>query len=417
MSAVHRRSISSWPVSPRPSHRLALTACVLAVSIVFATCALGGCAAPETTAAPKPAAVTTVPARAPLTAVTLAESSAKDSYPVPAVATTRDGTIVVAYDDRHGNPRDLPNNIDIVTRRSPDNGISWTPQTVIVRHTGGNTPNTAGGVGDPSLLPDHITGRLWLFYDWAPPGVGIFTSTTSTSPASVTTVHPMVRYSDDDGATWSTPVDLIGQLKRPNMTGIFASSGHGFQTTNGTLLQPYSYFIGGIERAAVAYSTDHGRTWHMSQEIGEHLSESKIVELSDGTLLDDARPNSPGYRKFSHTTCITCRWSTPAAQTAIPDPVVNGDLIRVENHPTWLLESNPDSQRLRARLTVRLSTDNGKTWRYSLPITGGPSSYSVLTEMPDGDYAIVYYGQRELVFQRFALDQLTGPLPVKPKTA
>ena len=65
----------------------------------------------------------------------------------------------------------------------------------------------------------------------------------------------------------------------------------------------------------------------------------------------------------------------------------------------------------------RISTDNGKTWRYSLPITGGPSSYSVLTEMPDGDYAIVYYGQRELVFQRFALDQLTGPLPVKPKTA
>lgn len=389
--------------------------------LAAASFVVSACASANTPAAAPPVSVAAVPAPAPLTAVTLAEDipGNKTTYTVPAVAVTRDGTIVVAYDARHGSARDLPNNIDIVERRSTDNGVTWTSQTVIVAHSGGNTPSTASGVGDSSLLYDYTNGRLFLFYDYSPARVSIFSSSTSTTPLfstskaplAETTVHPMLRYSDDNGATWSSPIDLIEQLKRPNMTGIFAGSGHGFQATDGTLLQPYSYFIGGVERAAIAYSTDHGTTWHMSPEIGTHLSESKIVQLNTGALLDDARPTVPGYRKFSHANCVTCRWSPPTSVTAIPDPVVNGDLIRVGLHPTWLLESNPDSQIARVRLTIRLSMDNGATWRHTLPVTSGSAGYSTMTQLPDGDYAIVYATAHALIFQRFALSQITGPLP------
>lgn len=376
--------------------------CLLAGLLAAGATVIGACAAgPDQPITPVSEQFSLPPG-----AIALATSNGADVFRVPAMAVTGNGTIVITYDARRGSAADLPNDIDIVERRSTDGGATWSTQVVAVAHSGG-VGALANGVGDASLVYDRTTRRLYLFYDFSPARIGIFDSSTSVAASSLTTVHPMLRHSDDNGLTWSAPVDLINQLKLPGMTGIFAGSGHGVQLADGTLVQPYSYFAHRVQRAALAYSTDHGRTWHLSQEIGTHLSENKVVQLDNGTLLDDARPTTPGYRMFSRARCVTCPWSPPAAQAALPDPMANGDLIRVPGHPSWLLESNLDNRHARIGLTIRLSRNDGASWPDAWTDIPGRSGYSVLAALPGGDVAISYETTIGVVFQRFSLCQLT----------
>ena len=83
-----------------------------------------------------------------------------------------------------------------------------------------------------------------------------------------------------------------------------------------------------------------------------------------------------------------------------------------------LLFSNPDNAGEkfgileRAKLTVRLSYDEGKSWPIKRLIHAGPASYSVLVRLPDGDIGLLFEGgekhRREwLRYARFSLSWLT----------
>jgi sialidase-1 len=64
-------------------------------------------------------------------------------------------------------------------------------------------------------------------------------------------------------------------------------------------------------------------------------------------------------------------------------------------------------------MTVRLSEDAGKTWPISRELHAGPSAYSCLVELPDGNVGCLYEaGEKDsyekIVFARFTLDWLRG---------
>jgi sialidase-1 len=71
-----------------------------------------------------------------------------------------------------------------------------------------------------------------------------------------------------------------------------------------------------------------------------------------------------------------------------------------------LLFSNPASARIRERLTIRASIDDGKTWPASKVLCEGSSAYSCLCVLGDGSIGCLYerdnYGR--IVFARFSLD-------------
>lgn len=71
-------------------------------------------------------------------------------YRIPALAVTARGTVLAAYDGRP-NLDDLPSPIDLLVRRSTDNGQTWSGQEVVRSGTG------LEGFGDPSLLVDAET--------------------------------------------------------------------------------------------------------------------------------------------------------------------------------------------------------------------------------------------------------------------
>lgn len=335
-------------------------------------------------------------------------------YRLPALAHVGGGHLVACYDSRNVSGADLANNIDIVCRRSLDHGATWSPRWTAVAHTGGNTPSTASGVGDPQLTWDAQVGKLVLHYLSAPPGVGYNNSTGGWAAWDPNTVHPQVRTSGDLGATWSAPIDLTATLKNGvgGALGIFASGGKGVQLADGTLVAPFSWRAGGLERSAAAYSTDHGATWAAGTQIGNGgVGEHHVVQLADGSVLSSLRTaDSALYRKLSTAPSVTGVWTTPKAMIGMPDPGCNGDVIRVDTTPgspraSWLLASNPDSQTSRVNLVVRLSKDNGLTWPYSLTLDTGPAGYSTMVPFGDGSFGILYENAipTSLKFTRFSL--------------
>ena len=149
-------------------------------------------------------------------------------YRIPALVTTTNGTVIAVADGRQGNG-DIPNPIDCVCRRSFDNGDTWNPLQVIADY--GSNQNTndvdtypAYGItnpiprrcaGDSSLLVDRTNGRVWVLYDnGAPNGSG-------------RAIKLEMRYSDDDGATWSPRIDVeaLNPNLRPSLSaGVFDRS-------------------------------------------------------------------------------------------------------------------------------------------------------------------------------------------------
>ena len=341
------------------------------------------------------------------------------TYRIPALAVATDGTLLAAFDARNDSPGDLPGNIDVMVRRSRDLGRSWSPARRVVDFDSGR------GGGDPSLLVDRATGRVFLFYEYAPPRTGIFRSDTGRDPASTGTVHPHVIWSDDHGATWQGPRDLIASLKPAGATGMFATSGHGIQLSPrspapGRLLQPYAWLDTARRmHAANAYSDDHGATWTPGASIGVGLDENKAVELADGRVMQNIRAyeKSRTHRLVALSRDGGITFGAPVEDPQLPDPRNNADIIRVapdapagSRDAQMLLFSNTADETRRVNLTVRLSCDSGRSWPVSRVVHAGPAMYSVMARLPDGTIGMLYENGavRGLTFVRFNLAWLGG---------
>lgn len=347
------------------------------------------------------------------------------TYRIPALAVATDGTLIAAFDARNDSPKDLPGNIDVMVRRSRDLGRSWTPARRVVDFDSGR------GGGDPSLLVDRVTGRVFLFYEYAPPATGIFRSNADRDSASTGTVHPHVIWSDDHGATWQGPRDLIASIKPAGATGMFATSGHGIQlsarsSAPGRLLQPYAWLD--AERrmhAANAYSDDHGATWRLGAPIGTGLDENKAVELDDGRVMQNIRAyeKTRSHRLVALSNDGGITFGPAVEEPQLPDPRNNADVIRVapdapagSREARMLLFSNTADEARRVNLTVRLSCDAGRTWPVSKVVHPGPAMYSVMARLPDGTIGLLYENgnAQGLTFVQFDLAWLGADCRAAP---
>nr|WP_306422961.1 sialidase family protein [Paenarthrobacter aurescens] len=345
-------------------------------------------------------------------------------YRIPALAISTRGTVLAAYDGRP-NLDDLPNPIDLLLRRSYDNGVTWEPQQLI------RTGSGLHGFGDPSLLVDAETGRIFMFHA-AGTHAGFFEAVAGLEPDD-DVQHADVSFSDDDGDTWQHR-RLTAQLKGRGMTGLFAAAGQGIQihagAYKGRLVQQYVVLVDGSIMAASAFSDDQGETWALGGLIGPGPSgigpnENKVVCLDDGRLLLHSRATPCRLSAVSEDGGLS--WSPLQAVPELPDPSDNGSLARFDGLPgvaafatpetsSWLLASNNHDPHLRRNTVLSLSPDNGATWPAKLLLCGGSSAYSTVTRLPDGNIGVLYerQGYREIVFASIPAEQLTGQLSAAP---
>lgn len=331
-------------------------------------------------------------------------------YRIPALTTSVRGTVIAAYDARP-TLGDLPSNISIVVRRSTDGGVTWQSQQVVRKDA------APKGYGDPSLLVDRTTGRIFVFYA-SSVNQGFFGSATGNDETDPNVLQADYSYSDDDGLTW-THRRITKQIKNPAWAGMFAASGEGIQVRQGPykgrLIQQYAIRNNGANYAVSAYSDDHGETWKTGNPVGPGGDENKTVELSDGRIMLNNR--SKPYRTIAYSTDGGVNYTPFVQDTQLVDPANNASVMRYNPDATasnpqssWLLFSNTEDPASRRNLTVKMSCDNGKTWPIRKVVDPGAAAYSTLTRLADGRLGLLYEraGYQHITYTSFDLKWLGG---------
>ncbi|MFC4155439.1 exo-alpha-sialidase [Corynebacterium marambiense] len=345
-----------------------------------------------------------------------------DCYRIPSLGVAKDGTVLASWDGRPESCADAPQANTIVQRRSSDNGLSWTePQAVAAGQV--NAPKY--GFSDPSVLVDYHTGDVFNFHVKSF-DAGIRNSRLGTDPNDRNVLHAAYAKSSDNGVKWDDDNVITHSVTGDNpWRGRFATSGNGIQLQYGAhagrLVQPAMVVTTSGEFKAIAWlSDDHGQTWYAGHPFGIGMDENKIIELSDGTLMDNSRSSAGGERarkiSFSHDGGVT--WTEPYLDHSLPDPHNNASLIRLfpnapEGSPKAkaLLFSNTASTSSRSNGTIRLSCDDGKTWPVSRSFRAGNIQYTSMATLPDGNIGLLFEEHNDgphnnIHFSRFNLEWL-----------
>lgn len=342
-------------------------------------------------------------------------------FRIPSLVVSTRGTLIAVCDARRKDCYDAPNNIDIAMKRSYDNGKTWTPAKFITNYPGEEA------AGDVSLTVDKQTGTIWLFFNYMVPKTGFkpemrkkFKTSEDFNQWKTTSIRAMK--SDDDGENWSEPIDFT-HLKKTFWDYFFSSPGNGIQTRDGRLLigSYSSRAQSSINSCQVIYSDDHGKSWFIGHCTGEYTIEPQIVELEDGNLLMNMRPNKgKGHRMTSLSKDGGITWSQPSDEKAQIETssgcqasIVRYTTKKDGSNRSRILFSNPASSRERENMTIRLSYDEGISWPVSKVLYKGPSAYSNMTILPDRTIGILYEkGEKSSIekisFARFDIGWLTN---------
>lgn len=206
-------------------------------------------------------------------------------YRIPAIVKTKAGTLLAFAEARRAWCADSQE-IDLVMRRSDDDGRTWSATQTVLSGTD-TDPNAVATRGNPAPIVDYETGRIVLFSTMDPG--------TTSRPRT-----PYVQTSDDDGRTWSTAKNIGDQIDDPAWGWYATGPVHGIQLTRGThagrLVAGTNYDNGAGQNAGqLVYSDDHGVTWHKgATDLRSDATpqEISVVEKVDGGVYAGARNNA-----------------------------------------------------------------------------------------------------------------------------
>jgi sialidase-1 len=303
------------------------------------------------------------------------------SYRIPALLVTARGSLLAFCEGRKRGRRDS-GDIDLLVRRSTDGGKTW-GKAQVVWDDGDNT------CGNPCPVLDRTTGTVWLLMTH---NLGGDTEAQILDGTARGTRTVWVTRSDDDGLTWGRPVEITRDVKKADWTWYATGPGVGIQTKRGRLVIPCDNYVKGSKarQAHVIFSDDAGRTWKLGGVVGPDCNESQVVERADGSLLLNMRSyRGTNRRLVAVSTDGGETFSRPEEDGALVEPVCQASLLRCLGEGGGILFSNPAATR-RERLTVRLSTDEGKTWAHARVLHEGPAAYSCLAVLADGTIACLY---------------------------
>lgn len=339
------------------------------------------------------------------------------TYRIPTLAVTSKGTALAFCEGRKNSSSDS-GDIDLLSRRSTDNGRTWSEQE-LVWDDNGNT------CGNPCPVVDGRTGTIWLFSTW---NRGDDHESRIIAGKSKDTRRVFVVSSTNEGLSWSKPVEITSEIKSTDWTWYATGPGSGIQIEHGKHAGRLVIACDHIEAktkhyyAHIVYSDDHGKTWKAGGRTTNHqVNECKVVELTDGRLMLNMRNYAQSKHKrqkaFSNDGGIT--WINQDFDDALLEPICQASIVRYswrgENSENVILFSNPASTR-RENMTVRATFDDGKTWSRKRSLHVGPSAYSDLAVFKDGTAACLYergkkHPYEQIVLARFTLRDLKADAP------
>lgn len=331
------------------------------------------------------------------------------SYRIPGLVRSNKGTLIAVYDIRYRHAGDLPADIDVGVSRSTDGGASW--EKMIIAMDMGNDPRHGfDGIGDPAILVDPKTGRLWISALWSHGNNAWNGSKPGMKPEE--TGQFMLAYSDDDGRTWSKSINVTSQMKDPEWRLFFNGPGAGITLEDGTLVFAAQYRAAdGKPWSTLIWSADGGENWTVGTGVKSDTTEAQVVQLKDGAIMINCRDNRGGSRTVATTKDFGKTWELhPTDRSALRESVCMASLFAWEHpkHGRFLVFSNPDTQSGRHSMSLKVSTDEGMTWpddRTLLYDSRHCFGYSCLAPANDTHIGVLYEGRNTMYFLRFPLTE------------
>ncbi|MBB6450973.1 sialidase-1 [Geomicrobium halophilum] len=427
------------------------------------------------------------------------------NFRIPALYYTQNDTLLAGIDRRVGGPGDSPNDIHAALRRSMDQGDTWEEEGSLINAypdeasnidlaftedisnervfalvdgfpdgaglMGGFGANINKGTGFTTIdgedymfltdeddrqytireegkvydeegnLTDYSVDMQRNLYESGEKIDNIFSESSPLKPFK--TSYLELYYSDDDGETWTGPIDLNDQVKEEYMMFLGVGPGNGIQLSEGPnegrLVFPV-YFINDNNRqaSAVIYSDDNGETWHRGESPNEgrvigdgetinekdfteqdhEITEAQVVEMPDGQLKLFMR-NYSGYAQIATSLDGGETWQEEVkTEEDLVAPYSQMSAIRYDGQidgkeAVIFSSANHSVDRINGTVRVGLIEENGTDengytdysfdWKYEQLVKQGHYGYSSLTNLPDGEIGLFYEGtpNTEMDFMKF----------------
>ena len=363
-------------------------------------------------------------------------------YRIPAITRASDGTLVALSDARKMHIHDVTNSIDVVSRRSSDNGKTWSDYVVIFQGSqSGEDCYNWKGYGDAAVA-SFSNGTVVAT---AIHGFGLAGS--STDPAT----DVVWKVSRDNGKSWSSEYTMDrklfgglrgnispgnicvaneGYLKSKALVGLRTSTSPNNNSGSSASHQRIyclTYDPDKNEWTQVKISVQESTWWGSTEtktydyleNTSNYLDEVQFVQVAENQYILSARSNAKGNRLFYRLTFTS---ATEATATMISQSGMNlanpcnGDLIKyAAKGGTYILHTVPKdmvygSNNCRTSLSAyytKLSTSGKLTWTRSLNLfdpfdytSGGAAKtgigamdeaaqYSSLSMQEDGTIAVL----------------------------
>ena len=257
-----------------------------------------------------------------------------------------------------------------------------------------------------------------------------------------------MKYSDDDGKTWSDPVFLNGMVKPENSRVLVVGPGRGIQIKDGSYKGRLIIPVYDTSKSGIIYSDDHGITWTYAEgpnTSAAAMSETQIVEMPDGSLKVYARSNNS---KIASAASIDGgeTWSAAQYVEGLTQPGWGSQLsvIRydglIDGKPAVIMSSpaGVGNYRRDGRVKIGLITDTNEEgiakyqveWKYDYSVDGQNVgfAYSCLTELPNHNIGLLYekydsynpaelHSQDIIKYEELTLSDLMGAKAVRVTTA
>ena len=355
-------------------------------------------------------------------------------YRIPAITRASDGTLVALSDARKMHIHDVTNSIDVVSRRSSDNGKTWSDYVVIFQGSqSGEDCYNWKGYGDAAVA-SFANGTVLAT---AIHGFGL--SGTRNDPAT----DVVWKVSRDNGKSWSSEYtmdqSLFGGLRGNISPGNICVANEGFLKGKALVGLRTSTSPNNQSRSSASHQRIYCLTYNPDknewtririrsgystmdylENTSNYLDEVQFVQVATDQYILSARSNASGNRLFYRLTFTS---ATQATATMISQSGMNltnpcnGDLIKyaAKDGTQYILHTVPKdmvygSDNCRTSLSAyytKLSTSGGLNWTRSLNLfdpfdytSGGAAEtgigamdeaaqYSSLSMQEDGTIAVL----------------------------
>ena len=366
-----------------------------------------------------------------------------DYYRIPALAETKDGTLLAVTDLRYKHAADVGkyNNwgsssssgqihkIDIVLKTSDDYGLNWSSSDKNLT----NVPEPVQyGCGDAAIVADRDSNEVLIIH-----------------------VQGNVRYQDgkqsitrlksSDGGVTFTSTDITDKIYGMNSSSwkrMFFTSGKIHQSRFIKVDKYYRIYVApliGDFGNTVLYSDDFGDTWKVldGNAAAKPISagdEAKVEELPDGRVVLSSRCKKGRHINiftYADKNSGTGQWEGSSKWLNLGnDDGTNGELLIVkacstaEKTPVYLVLHSIPSTNRRKNVTIYWRTitkdislsdfADGTKWQQK-QIHDGTSAYSTMIQQKDGRIGFLYeYNEQDnpagydIRYKSLTISEITG---------